>query len=103
MSNTELWGRGRKKNLKKMENLKKVEFIIEKNPGYGMFDLNEEESKVVEELNKPRLGYFHGWTSIILEKCDSDAQLHYAQKAIIEDESDGMVYYIEPTNLRFLK
>ena len=86
-----------------MENLRKVKFVIEKNPGYGMFDLNDEDRKEVEERDKLRLGYFHGWTSVILEKSDSDEKIHYVQKAIIEDDTDGMVYNIDSTNFRFLK
>jgi hypothetical protein len=86
-----------------MENLRKVEFVIEKNPGYGMFDLNDEERKVVEQNAKTRLGYFHGWTSILLEKTESNEESHYEKKAIVEDDSDGMVYNIDSTNFRFLK
>ncbi len=86
-----------------MENLRKVEFIIEKNPGYGLFDLNEQERKVVEENEKPRIGYFHCWTPEKLENIESTDLNHYQIKALIEDEFDGKVYKIEPENIQFLK
>lgn len=42
---------------------------------YGVFDLNDEESKIVDELQKPQEGLFHQWGIEIIT--DEDTGIAY--------------------------
>lgn len=84
-----------------MENLRKVNFCLAKDPGYGLFDFGkEEEQKEFEEDIKPRFGIFHNWGNEIITLENESYQNTFA---IVEELETGNVFHVEPKNIQFLK
>lgn len=83
-----------------MNVLRRVVFQLD-NTKYGFFDLNDEERKKVDELQKPQEGFFHQWGLEIITEEDTGAKL---QKTVgIVEDSKGEIHKVDPELIKFEK
>jgi hypothetical protein len=82
-----------------LEDIRKVTFFLEKDPGYGMFDVTEEEQKEIDEKSELRRGFFHGFGNEVIIIENETFKNTYA---IIEELETGIVFQVAPKNIHFI-
>ncbi len=82
-----------------METLRKLTFFLEKDPGYGMFDVSEEELNEINEKSKLRSGFFHGFGNEVVVVENEIAKNTYA---IVEELETGIIFQVTPKNIKFI-
>ena len=82
-----------------MDTLRKVTFILEKDPCYGMFDVTEVEQNGIDEKSKLRSGFFHSFGNEVIIVENETAKNTYA---IVEEMETGIVFQVAPKNIKFI-
>lgn len=86
-----------------MEELRKVLYCLEKDPGYGYFDLDglpEEKRNEIEEQHRMKQGLFHRWGDHTIN--EEDGLRSQITVAIIEDLDTHKVCKIDPELIQFI-
>lgn len=82
-----------------METLRKVTFFLEKDPGYGLFDVTEVEQNEINERARTRVGIFHEWGHEIVK---IENEIYRNTYAIVEEQETGIVFQVDPHNIKFI-
>lgn len=79
--------------------LRKVVFRLD-DTEYGLFDLNDEERKEVEELQNPQEGYFHGWEETIVT--DPKTGIDLKRLVAVVEDANGVIHKVNSELIKFI-